>query len=545
MTTQIQIDKVKADVAVLEVDAAPIAALTNDVAILKANVESLVASPPPVLQPLDLVTIYDGPLDLAGSPPSGISKKSVYQNWLPWKNVGGDWVDANGTPQGTVPFFILTPKTGQIGTIQADVTALIKQDTRMLLRGVGQETCVFYSRGTGKGPVIIYDTPTGQVTSPCVADDECNPTTEYEQGDSPTLSVTLANGVYISFPAAPAGWTKATLQLTISREYTGGVINGYKFAWGGLPPLPNATDTLSLKSDPRVFFETPDFTDVPAYLAAQLFGDPKHSMNLDKYGQRNIVDTPDGKALQVTFDPRVNAALVASILFPNGDEVDEAAVEFDMRIMPDMLVGLRQGFKCFAGFRTATRPDDAYFSKIWGTQVGRTGTLAKGNGGAVDREGIYGWSARFDMMKSSAPDHPMYGHFAPMQYVYWPEQVDSFGDARLWNGAGFTPKAGEWHRYTTRLKINTCVGRNFSKDAEYDAFLDGVLTNRWRGFYLRKTDDPMINYAPLNVQEKITYDVRSKMKIASIWLNGYHGGLLLPSARCSYQVRNLRIAKFA
>lgn len=545
MAAPVQIAKLQADVALITADAAGVQlpALPD----LASQVNALTPDPIPTIGTKDVITIYDGPRDISGSPPGGISKKMLYQNWLPWKNVGGDWVDAAGTPQGTVPFFTLSPTTGQVGTIQADISALIKQDTRMLLRGVGTETCAFHSRGSGQGPVVIYDTPAGPVTIGAIADDECNPSTEYEVGDNPIFSVTSANGVYISFPPAPIGWTKATLHLTIAKEYTGGKINGFQFAWGGLPPMPNPTDTLTLKGDPRVFLETDDFTDIPAYLAAQLFGDPKHSMNLDKFQQRNLVKDENGKTvLQITMDPRQNAALVASILFPNGDEAVEAAVEFDMRIMLDMLIGMPQGFKCFAGFRSSTRPDDAYFSKIWGTQVGRAGTNLKGNGGAVDRVGNAGYTTRFDMMKSSAPDHPMYGHFAPMGYAYWPGQSDTYGDAFLWNGAGFTPKASEWHTYCTRAKTNTVTTPGiYLTDAEYDGFLDGVLAHRKRGYYYRTTDDPLIMHAPYNVQEGITYNVRSKHLWGAIWLNGYCGGLLLPISRCSYQIRNLRCAKFA
>jgi hypothetical protein len=76
-------------------------------------------------------------------------------------------------------------------------------------------------------------------------------------------------------------------------------------------------------------------------------------------------------------------------------------------------------------------------------------------------------------------------------------------------------------------------------------WLDGVLAHRYENFYLRNTDDPLIMHAPNNVMGGVTYDVRSKLRIASVWLNTYHGGLALPAARCSFQVRNLRCAKFA
>ncbi len=545
--TQDTIDELKGDAASLIIHSKTVPQIIPQVDAVAEAINLLVADPTLPPPPEDIITIYDGPKNTVGSPPGGISKKMLYQNWLPWKNVGGDWVDAAGTSQGIAPYFTLSPTTGEVGKIQADVSSLFRQDTRMLLRGVGTETCVFVARGAGQsGPVVIYDTPGGKVISPCIADAECNPSTDYELGDNPTFSVSSADGVYIAFPEAPADWAKATLELTISKEWTGGKINGFKFAWGGLPPMSNPTETLSLKGDPRVFFETADFTDIPPWLQHQIFGDPTHSLALDTYKQKNLVKDEDGNTvLQLTFDPHLNGCLAATIPFPNGDEADEAAVEFEMRFMPDMLVGLRQGFKCFAGFRSATKPDDAYFCAVNpGTQVGRFGTLLAGNGGAKSH-GNDGWSTRFDMSMSPAPDHPMYGHFGPYQYVYWPEQADFYGDPHLWNGAGFTPRAGEWHRYTTHLKVNSCVGTVFQRDASIAMWIDGALAHRWDNFYLRNTDDPLIMHAPYNVQEGKTYDVRSKLRIGSVWLNAYHGGTALPLARCSYQIRNLRVAKFA
>jgi len=159
-----------------------------------------------------------------------------------------------------------------------------------------------------------------------------------------------------------------------NKVWTGGAINVYQFAWGGIS-IAGPADTLSLKGDPRVFLETESFKDIPGYLKAMIFGDPVHGIGLDAYNQKAIVDTPVGRALQVTFDPRVNSALTAAIPFPNGEEVDEAAWEFEARFLPDMLTGLTQGFKFFAGASSSTKPDDAHFSSIWKTQVGRAGTL--------------------------------------------------------------------------------------------------------------------------------------------------------------------------
>jgi hypothetical protein len=489
----------------------------------------------------DALAIYDGPQNTSGSPPGGVSSSFLYQYWLPWKNnKTGDWIDAAGVAQGTTPFVQFSIATGAVGSAWADVSAAIKKSTSLVLRGVGGAAVVCNSRESGSGPKLAYDTPSGQITHNALADAECNPSTAYEMGANPTWTVSSANGIYLSFPAAPAGWTKATLVLPLNKVWTGGKINVYRFAWGGIS-YPGPADTLSLKGDSRVFLQTESFEDIPPYLNALIFGTANSP---DTYHQRAVVDTDVGRALQVTFDPHVNGALTAAVMFPNGDEADEAAWEFEARFLPDMLAGLTQGFKFFAGASSSTKPDDAYFSSIYKTQVGRAGTLLAGNGGAKSH-GDDGWSTRFDMFMSPGPSHPLYQHFAPMQYCYWPLQSTDYGDPHLWNGAGFTPAVNEWHRYSMRLKVNSCVGTVYQKDAELDCYLDGILAHRWRGFYLRTTDDPKIMHAPYNVgPDGKTYDVKSKLRIGRIWLNTYHGGLAFPAARCSFQVRNLRVAKF-
>jgi hypothetical protein len=124
-----------------------------------------------------------------------------------------------------------------------------------------------------------------------------------------------------------------------------------------------------------------------------------------------------------------------------------------------------------------------------------------------------------------------------MQYVYWPGQFDFYGDPWEWGLQNRSLQAGEWYTITQRCKVNTCVGTDFKKDAEFDGYINQKLALRKRGFYQRTTDRPLIALPP--------YNVRSKLAIGRIWLNTYHGETALPLARCSFQVRNFRAAKFA
>ena len=205
--------------------------------------------------------------------------------------------------------------------------------------------------------------------------------------------------------------------------------------------------------------------------------------------------------------------------------------------MPDMLTGLADGVKLFAGCSSSTKNDDAYFAGWAGTKTpGRCGTLLAGNGGSKSH-GYDGWSHRWDSFNTPPAPHPLHGKFMPMQYVYWPGQFDFYGDPWEWGLQNRSLQAGEWYTITQRCKVNTCVGTNFKKDAEFDGYINHKLALRKRGFYQRTTDTPLIALPP--------YNVRSKLAIGRIWLNTYHGGTALPLARCSFQVRNFRAAKFA
>lgn len=482
---------------------------------------------------LDVIAIYDGI--------NGLTSGAVYEKVIPWKNPGGDWVDADGVQQGLKPFAESVVNTGQTAPVAMDVTSLVQMggDPSICLVAVSvtasSPQMSFNSRESGNGSVLKIDFADGSsATIPTLYDAESNPTTAYGQGSKTYLTVTNTVRSYIRFSTPIGTVAKATLVLQVNKIFTGGKLRVYKFALNR-DPIP--TETYSLKGDPRVFFETESFEDAPKYIHAPIFGDALHGI-IDTYHQRSAVTTEDGgRALQVTFDPHVYSTLFASVCFPNFDEADEAAWEFDIRMMPDMLDGLQDGIKLFAGCSSSTKNDDAYFASWSGTNTpGRCGTLLAGNGGAKSH-GYDGWSMRWDSWKSPPAPHPLHGRFTPMQYIYWPGQYDYFGDPVTWSLNGRSIVAGEWTTITQRAKINTCVGTNFQKDAELDGYINHHLAVRHRNFYLRTTDNPLIAQPP--------YNVRSKLAIGRIWINVYHGGTTLPLSRCSFQVRNFRAAKFA
>jgi len=457
---------------------------------------------------------------------------------LPWKNPGGDWLDADGVPQGSRPFGEALLKTGQSGEFVVDLTRLVVQgkEPSLVLRAAatsGMGPIFFFStRESGQGPrlaVTYVDGATDFIS--VMYDSECNLSTAYSIGSKTSMMVSGSNA-YLRFPAPTRPVASAKLVLNGSIN-TGGKLAVYKFALFRDPP---PTDKFVLKGDPRVFFETECFDDAPFYVRTRIFGGPPPSI-FDDLHQRAVVDVEGGRALQVTFDPRSSSALSASVCFPNFDEADEAAWEFDIRLLPDMLTGLADGVKLFAGCSSSTKNDDAYFAGWAHTNTpGRCGTLLAGNGGSKSH-GNDGWSHRWDMWNTPPAPHPLYGRFMPMQYAYWPGQSDFYGDPWSWNLTHGSLKVNEWYTITQRCKVNTCVGTDWKADAEFDGYINHALALRKRGFYQRTTDTPLIALPP--------YNVRSKLAIGRIWLNTYHGGTSLPLARCSFQVKNFRAAKFA
>ena len=505
--------------------------------------------PPPVAGAENPLLIYD-------STP-GLTRDSLYLKIVNWANKGGDWTDAEGTAQGAVPFASAPVAKGRTDPVRLDAGALV----RTCAAGDPVQVCIrasaimsFRSRAYGpQGPTLEVTYADGETaTLYAVADAESNVSTAYEIGGNPSLGLSYSNKAYVRFPAPAKPVAAATLVLTPNVINESGRVDLFRFAvhmdkLGIVQPYAPMTDT---------FIDTECFArdDVPYPVYARIFGDPKYPRPNDPWNQCNIVDVEGGgKALQVTFDPRGSFALSASVPFPGHLEADEAEWEFEIRLMPDMLTGMRDGFKLFAGVSSCTKSDDAYFASWSGAGpdgIGRYGTLLAGNGGSK-AHGNDGWSLRFDSWNTPPVGHPMHGRYLPMQYAYHPEQYDYYGDGWSYSGQNTAFLSGQWHKVRQRAKVNTVRALGLGqyegvKDAEFDAWLDGLPVLRKRDFRLRTTLEPLIGQQTGKPGSAPYYCVQNtKLAIGRIWLNSYHGGTTTPISRCSFQVRNFRARKVA
>ena len=108
---------------------------------------------------------------------------------LSWENAGGDWSDANGEAQGSLPFSeVRIVDDDQPGTVEIDVLKVINKTNRadFFIRRVGGVNYGFKSREAGKGgPTLILN---GDTILNAVADTSLHGSTVSALGKSKRLA---------------------------------------------------------------------------------------------------------------------------------------------------------------------------------------------------------------------------------------------------------------------------------------------------------------------------------------------------------------------
>jgi hypothetical protein len=157
------------------------AAQTKPEASLSIEVTRVIIPPPIDVTPPptpSFVTatplFYDGPGGITGKgddthtdySPGGFANVGYH---IPWTNVGGDWLDAAGTPQGSSAY-------GQAGvsgsTIQVDITALVQKwyrsgNTGCLIKQTASGDCNLFTRKYGDSSKWPTLTINGSVVAQC------------------------------------------------------------------------------------------------------------------------------------------------------------------------------------------------------------------------------------------------------------------------------------------------------------------------------------------------------------------------------------------
>lgn len=492
-----------------------------------------------------------------------------------WKTPGGDFSDKQGTLQGSVPW-----ATGNIQALNKeqkvtfDVTDLVlnqigNTSTKVPSRGwivkllSGSVIGTFYSReytDSSKRPVLQVTTTNGSYTISPGADvamtlSSYNPS---GKGTSYYADNSGANiGIWFDLSAISGTITSAKLTFTSdSKQYGGGTGTLGIFPVdlrdrfkeiplnGGLSS--KYTNDIGIEKDPDVFFAD-HFLDLPT---------DKRGYQVDARLPRSIVGDTD--PLDSKYQPLAIGIKAYKMTIPKGEyggEFGRWMLWSNLGYEPEelytrayMRMGTNfdsMGGKFPLGF-DGTYIKYQHYSGV-NPVTGRDWTRSDapeyaGNGGNTSN-GTNGWSARGGFFAqdcdssgscaSADEANPFFksGYRVLDYYSYHADQPDAKGDPFLWSNGylDLIPK-NKWVSVEHYVKLNT-VNKDGSgnKDGILRVWIDGRLA-------FEKTDFRVRNW-PGN------YAGAMNIKVYSVWLNFYHGGLLPANSPMDVYMSDLVIAK--
>ena len=419
-----------------------------------------------------------------------------------WQHAGGDWLDAQGVPQGASPFDRrrLAPSLGR-QVIDLDVTAVMQRWIRgqprnsgLLLRAVSAAdngTVIFHSResadsGARPSLTITWSDGSRSRLAPS-ADTTLDCTSRSSLGGRPDLQLGGGRSVLIVFalPASRLEARSASLYLTTDMRY------------GAVPEIgvfvaspPYAFHTAIETGIADKYPLNRDITRDPSVLFASGFDGLWWSKGWTSNSFRSDAKAVD-EDVPNAFEPLIGRALKITIRRGNH-------------------LGLDLSYRFAA--EGHPEPEDVYvryymrFGDNWnpsadgGKLPGLAGRYGKAGWGMRQSDGYNGWSMRSEFAARPAGDKSTRGMSAVGSYAYHAEIEDSSGANFDWSGG---PSAllenNRWYAVEQHVKLNTPGKR----DGVFTAWIDGRKVIDKRSMLYRRTD---------------------QLKIEELWFNVYHGG---------------------
>lgn len=553
-------------------NARPPADQSAEIAALKARVTGLEAElaaclegeeEPPPLPPPTITTgwqLWDGE--------SGVTHaKFSLSAAIPWRHPGGDWVDADGVAQGTMPYANLTlPGSHEVVTaLTFDVTSI--KSGMLFVVGVGGPVKVGRRENADPAlrPVLTLTMADGSIVqAPCVASGVTDAST-FKGVVGPTASVGSGVNLALQFAMPEGEWTKAVLTLTAVRLFGNCTLSVYEIH----PPTALATTPVmglasaypldaGIENDPDVYFAS-SLTDPAQRLS--LF--PEHRLVNSEI--RN--DGNDGvDTLHVHYETNDYTPMVLNHRWsykktalptrgPSGLQIREEvpASEYGPQQHPG--TPREMYFRCYFKLKPG------YQCHVEGKKLpGLAGRYGKwnsagyyqytaGNGGSPTRgtytatDGYSGWSMRcIAMVGAQIPGNPPkpdpgnpYAQRVPlMTYAYHVNMPTNYGETWRWGSHKFGwPLLEEsdtrWYCIEQHVVINSVVGPFDTlgngtgvPDGVLEAWLDGVKV-------FEKRDVVFTKHPAIGIDE--------------VWLDHYHGGTALPEEEHGFAMAALVVAR--
>lgn len=442
---------------------------------------------------------------------------------LAWQQPGGDWLDAAGTPQGQVAFAEVSVSAGGgAQPVELTVTPLAEAWQRgsvpagaLMLRavpGAGSGTVNFASRESPRkpdAPVLVVTWDDGRIDrlAPS-ADTYVSCPTHRSLGQETIFKVGAGESALLVFPwQAREGRrvTSMSLQLSSPKQYGRGVQIG---VFG--PRLPGGAGAQAARQ--------PGLSDsLAADGGLARHADVLYVQNFDRGSSwRELLSDPatvdslavvdsdrgegfepiSGSALRVTVHKGKRQALNHQVRFAElpGGEPEEAYFRYHLRL----------------GAHWDPMVDG-------GKMPGFAGTYGQAGWGQRRVDGSNGWSARGAFFRHRSAES------SPQRvigtYAYTAATDSELGDVWGWNlGPTGRLQKNRWYAIEQYVKLNT-PGRN---DGILRAWIDGELAFS---------------------KEDIRFRDTAALKVESVWLNVYHGGVEKADRDLTLYIDNLVIAR--
>jgi hypothetical protein len=441
---------------------------------------------------------------------------------LGWEEPGGDWVDAAAAPQGTSAFARtdVAPQTGP-QSITLDLTSLAEAWQRGTVpagavmlraaRGGGSGTVNFASReGARKedAPLLVVTWDDGRIDRlSASADTYVSCPTHRSLGREPIFKVGSGESALLVFAWQPREGRRvrtASLQLTSPKQYGRGVqvdVYGPRLPGGARQvAAPGISDAAprdeGLGRHPDVLF-VENFNHGSRWREF-VASDPATADSLSVVGRDlgERFEPLDGLALRATVHKGKRQALNHQIRFAElpGGEPEEAFFRYHLRL----------------GARWDPMADG-------GKMPGFAGTYGQAGWGQRRADGSNGWSARGAFFRHRGPVSSVERIVGT--YAYTATTDSELGDVWGWNlGPTGRLQKNRWYAIEQFAKMNT-PGK-----------ADGVLRIWVEGELAFSKED-------------VRFRDTAALKIESVWLNVYHGGVEKADRNLTLYIDNLVIAR--
>lgn len=527
--------------------------------------------PGPGPQPI----ISEKALRLSQSPYSGATWYDMDYEMVTWKHPGGDWRDKSLVLQGNNPWAtasVVDNDTEQ--KLSFDVTSLVQNQlgtsaSKIPNRGwlvryqSGSAIPTIYTKENGissKSPVLHVVTSTGTYDIPVGDDVGMNYSSVVPNGEWPNQVIASLGtlGLWFDLNAIPGTLTSATLILSTTNLQYGGasaLLGIYPVDVTQMfPTIPlqsgiasNYTNDINLEKDPSVLF-------MERYPDLNM---DKRGWNLDTSLKRAIIgDSDPDDSNYVPLAPGIKSYKMTVPKDEFGGEFGRWLFWSNLGYEPEEVyirtyarMGTNfdsMGGKFPFGFdgtyiaypdwsrnpatnRSWTRPDAPDYA-------GNGGSTSNGTNGWSARGGYWAQDCSTDpicLPDSDPKANPIFkaGYRQIDYYSYWADQPDVKGTRFLWeNGLLGTIPKNKWFEMEQYIKLNTVnADGTGNKDGILRVWIDGRLAYENTEFRTRNW--------PGN------YEGAKNIKLYSLWLNLFNGGLLPANSKIDVYMANTVISK--